>query len=774
MENQKTAGEIKISGVVQGVGFRPWVYKISLKYGLKGWVYNSSEGVTIHWEGSTRAVNLAVEDLMQAPPPQAVIESFSVKEVEFKNYSGFFIQESHTSGSKKALITPDLGICSHCAREILDPGNRRYLYPLTNCTNCGPRYTIIKGIPYDRHLTTMKEFKMCPKCLQEYEDPLDRRFHAQPNACRACGPLVYVEDFQGRLIGYSHEVDLSRLIQDGNILAVKGLGGFHLICDATNTAAVSRLRNNKLRDGKPFALMAADLDNVRKCCFLSTTEEEYMVSPAKPIVILKQRDEAKRVLARDINPGLDTLGFMLPYTPLHLLLFSPEVKILVATSANLASNPLITTNEDAREKLKDLADYLVVHDRQIENPCDDSVGHVINGHWQPIRRARGFVPLPIGIDTNIGKPVLACGGNLKNTFALGRDREVFLSQYLGDMDNYLNLQLFRDTVLKMTSLLNIAPEVIVHDLHPDYQTTHYAREASAKWGGSLIGVQHHHAHMVSCMVENGLTEKVIGIVCDGTGFGTDRTIWGFEFLVGNYGSFERAGHLAQVPLPGGDITIKRPERMAYSFLVTTLGSHGRKHAAKWLKGMEDNEARVIERQLERKINTAMTSSCGRLFDAAAALMGVCKSQSYEGQAPMELESLARKSRPVKEHYSLQIYPGKQVMFELNTAGMWEEILFDLERAVGPEEMAYKFHLGIAAAIESGILAIAEKTGLQKVVLSGGVFQNMLLTQLLVNTLKERGLLVYCHKQVPANDGGISLGQVIIGNEVHEHVSGSTL
>ncbi len=586
-------------------------------------------------------------------------------------------------------------------------------------------------------------------------------------------PILYLEDFQGNLMGNSSVIDISELLKKGKILALKGIGGFHLICDALNKDTVSRLRKGKKRDAKPFALMAQNLKMVRELCYLSRVEESYLISPARPIVLLKQRESTKISLSQDINPGLDTLGIMLPYAPFHYLLFSNDIKVVVATSANLSSNPLITTTEDARIKLKDIADYLVLHEGQIENPCDDSVGHVINDKWQPIRRARGYVPSPISLNLEITKPLLACGGNLKNTFALAKGREVYLSRHLGDMDNYLNFNIYKDTIKKMSAWLQIEPETIVHDLHPDYSTTRFAQNLSEEKQIPKIAVQHHHAHMASCMAENNLNEKVIAVICDGTGYGTDGTIWGFEFFTGDYTDFERVGHLAQVLLPGGDISIKKPERMAYSFLVASLGEKGKEFASKWLKNLDLNEQKVLEIQLEKKINSVATSSCGRLFDAVSALLGVCSEQIYEGQAPMELESFARKAGDLGEFYNIIIEKKEAGRFQLNTALLWEEIIFDLQNSKKVEVMAYKFHVGVAAAIINGISHISKNTGLKKVVLSGGVFQNRLLTELVLKSLQNNNALkVYCHGQVPANDGGIALGQAVIGSEVFKNVHSS--
>lgn len=766
---EATAKDIKVYGIVQGVGFRPYVYKLSQKYQLKGWVLNNSQGVTIHWEGQEEKISQALMELLSSPPPLAKITGYDSSPVAFQGYSGFFIQKSCIQDDKRVLISPDVGICSDCLAELQDPSDRRFSYPFINCTNCGPRFTIIRDIPYDRHLTTMKGFTMCPQCRQEYDDPSNRRFHAQPNACPACGPKIEVRDSRGK----SCNKDFQELFKEGAIVAIKGLGGFHLACNALDGNAVSQLRKRKFRDAKPFALMAYNLETVRKYCHLSAEEEDYLVSPARPIIILKQREETRGELPPEINPHLDTLGVMLPYTPLHWLLFSPEIPLLVMTSANLSGDPLITKNEEAAEKLKGIADYFIFHNREIENPCDDSVGMVVGNTWQPVRRARGYVPLPVQLQRRELTPLLACGGNLKNTFALAKGDRVFLSQHLGDLDNYLNFEIYKKTISKMISLLGIKPELIVHDLHPGYQTTRYARELASQWGLPAIGVQHHHSHMVSCMAENGLAERVMAVICDGTGYGTDGTIWGFEFLCGDYSSFKRMGHLAKVPLPGGEASIKRPLRMAYSFLLSTLGETGRVYASKWLSGLSPCEVEVLEVQLKKGINSVATSSCGRLFDAAAALMGICREAKYEGQGPMVMEASARMAGHAEGFYTILLKDNEDLTFELDTAPLWEELISDLSSGLDNVRMAYKFHMGVARAIRDGVLHMSRSTGLNKVVISGGVFQNRLLTELVMELLAEEGIAVYRHKEIPPNDGGISLGQAVAGNEVMKNVRGST-
>ncbi len=759
MNNTNAAREIKVFGIVQGVGFRPFVYQLAQKHGLTGWVLNNSQGVAIHWEGWEQNIEGALNELLTLPPPLAKITGHTCQDAELQGYSSFFIQQSYAQEDRKVLIPPDVGTCTDCMNELLDSTDRRFAYPFTNCTNCGPRFTIIQNVPYDRHYTTMAQFSMCPQCQKEYEDPGNRRFHAQPNACPVCGPKMELLDSRGVVI----HGNICNPLEMGKIVAIKGLGGFHLACNALDKEAVSRLRDRKKRDAKPFALMAADLQTVRHYCHLSVKEEEHLVSPARPIVILEQKDTAK--LSPGINPGLDSLGVMLPYTPLHQLLFSQKIRLLVMTSANLSSNPLVTENHEALEQLKDIADYFIIHDRDIENPCDDSVGTVVGERWQFIRRSRGYVPLPIQLKRKL-KPLLACGGNLKNTFALAKDERVFLSQHWGDLDNYLNYEKYEKAVPKMISLLGIKPRLIVHDLHPDYQTTCYAGEMSERWDVPLVAVQHHHAHMVSCMADNDLGKEVMAVVCDGTGFGMDGGIWGFEFLYGDYGGFKRIGHLEYIPLPGGVASIKRPDRMAFSFLISTLGEKIKDHTASLLPGLSQQEQEILSVQIKRGINSPFTSSCGRLFDAAAALLGICQENKYEGQGPMEMETKARHYMGnVRKPYSIQLKEKSGNSFDLDTSPLWEEMVSDLLAKKDISRLAYKFHLTVARSIRDGVVYMAEKTGSDQVVLSGGVFQNKLLTVMVEELVSNEKIKVYRHRQVPPNDGGISLGQALIGDEV---------
>ena len=761
--------EVDVSGIVQGVGFRPFVYNLSIRLGLRGWVLNNSQGVTIHWEGSEETIKGALRELTDASPPSARVDRLQIQKVQSQGFSNFSIRHSLVEKGEKALISPDIGICDDCLSELADPLNRRHWYPFINCTNCGPRFTIVKDIPYDRPLTTMAGFEMCPTCKQEYHNPADRRFHAQPNACPKCGPQLMVLDSKGKVCNSS----VKDILLSGKIIAVKGLGGFHLACSALNPAVVSRLRKGKLREKKPFALMASDVRTVRNFCYLSAEEEEYLTSPAKPIVVLKQRKDPEILLSQEINPNLDSLGVMLPYTPLHRLLFSRQLTLLVLTSANLTSDPLITGNEDAVKALSGIADYFIIHNRDIEHQCDDSVGMIVNDSWQFMRRARGYVPLPVVLPGKQLAGTFACGGNTKNTFALAKNDQVFLSQHWGDLDNYLNFEKYKEAAVKMQALLEISPALIVCDSHPEYRSTAYAHQLASEMAVPLIKVQHHHAHMASCMAEHGLDEDVMAVVCDGTGFGTDEAIWGFEFLSGNYNDFQREGHLAYVPLLGGEASIKKPDRMAASFLFSAYGSEAGSYLSQLPLSLTAEELNILEIQHGSGFNSIPTSSCGRLFDAVAAALNICHETMYEGQGPMEMEALARRAGRCKESYQLELLCENDGSFRLDFFPMWEALLKDVRSKENTAYMAYKFHLGVAQGILKGIRQMASKTGLKKVVLSGGVFQNKLLTEMVAALLTKDGIVYYTHNQVPPNDGGIALGQAVVGNEVIKHVSSGT-
>lgn len=759
----KTACQIKIEGVVQGVGFRPHVYRLAAAHGIAGWVLNSSEGVTIWAEGTEAQLEAFYRDLLARPPKLARIVSHCRTPRTPVPYTTFFIKHSEAGEHKDVLISPDVAICEDCRREIFDPGDRRYGYPFTNCTNCGPRFTIIMDVPYDRAKTTMREFPMCPDCAREYEDPGHRRFHAQPNACPDCGPQVWLQDRQGtRYPGLGQE-----FLRQGYILAVKGLGGFHLVCDAVNAGAVRELRRRKQREYKPFAVMCRDLDVVRRYCRVSAEEEELLTAAACPIVILDRHrlDD----LPREISPGIKTLGVMLPYTPLHHLLFADDLDILIMTSANISDDPLIIDNDEALNKLEGIADYFLLHNRRIFNRCDDSVAAVVNGKPQIIRRARGYVPLPVDLPFAV-RPVLACGGELKNTFCITKGNGAYPSQHLGDLNHFGNYRQFIETIPRFETMLDVKPEIVACDLHPDYMATRWARSLEDV---KVVGVQHHHAHMASCMAENGLQEKVLGIICDGTGFGTDGTVWGFEFLVGDYREFDRMAHLSYQPLPGGDATVRNPERMALTYLYQLFGEEGLAAAGEFLS-LSGLETRVVLQQIRNRINSIPTSSCGRLFDAVSALLGVCRVVRYEGQAAIELEAIIDPEAGVAPE-ATGSYPftlrTETRPYVIDTKPMWQALLQDLRGGVSKGEMSARFHNTVVAMIGKTADVIRSETGINKAVLSGGVFQNRYLFDRTLACLNQAGFTVFYHSEIPANDGGISVGQALIANEVIKDVSG---
>jgi len=753
------AKRIEIKGVVQGVGFRPFVYSIAYDNNIKGRVLNNSQGVFIHAEGSKRDLDAFISTLFNNPPRSSIIKEKTVLEDKFEGYQEFTIVESQGGGEQEVLISPDLAMCPKCYEDVTKRENKRYQYPFTNCTNCGPRFTIIKGVPYDRPKTTMAGFPMCSMCEREYHDPQNRRFHAQPNACPKCGPQIKLCDQKGKAI---FGVTIPQLLFDGHILAVKGLGGYHLVCDAKNVQAVNRLRQSKKREAKPFAVMAKNMEVVKKYCNLSTTEAELLDSPQAPIVILSRKPHD---LPPSLAPGVETLGVMLPYTPFHLLLFSEELELLVMTSGNISSNPLIYQDAVAFLELHDSADYFLVHNREIYNRCDDSVVRVINGQPQIYRRARGYVPLPIEIPEQIA--VLACGGDLKSTFCLTKGTKAFLSQHMGDLDNYNNFQEYILTAERMQEYLAIKPQAVVVDLHPEYNSHKWGLE----WEKPIFEVQHHHAHLASCLADNGLAEKTLGVICDGTGYGTDGRIWGMEFLLGDFSGFERLAHLEYIPLPGGEMAVKEPLRMTVSYLYQYLGQAGVWQASENLQSLKKEEITIILQQLEAGFNCPLTSSCGRLFDAVSALLGICTKANYEGQAAIELEELADLSYRGKG-YGFELIQRESLPILISTGRMWQELLVDISQGIKREEIAAKFHLTIAEMIVTTCQALENLLPSRKVVLSGGVMQNKLLVEILIPRLKEKGFEPLLHNQVPANDGGLSLGQAVIGGRLANVCSSS--
>lgn len=743
------AKKIEIKGVVQGVGFRPFVYRIAYENNIKGWVLNNSQGVFIHAQGNSELVNSFVTQLLNNPPRQAIIKEYTIKSTNLMDYNGFSIIESSPGGEQEVLISPDLAICPECSQEVLNQKDRRYRYPFSNCTNCGPRFTIIQGVPYDRGKTTMSNFPMCKECSEEYHNPLNRRFHAQPNACHTCGPENFLLDKSGQIVKSKTSQEVLR---EGKILAIKGLGGYHLACDAKNYKSVSRLRNSKKREFKPFAVMAKDIGVANKYCEINKTEETLLSGAQAPIVILKRKSGKLPV---QLAPGLKTLGVMLPYTPLHILLFNGSLELLVMTSGNISDHPLVYKDQEAFSELAEIADYFYLHNREIYNRCDDSVLKLIYNKPSFIRRARGYVPLPVDIPDQ--EELFACGGDLKSTFCLTKGKKAFLSQHMGDLDNFENLKEYITTANRMQQYLAVSPKAIVVDLHPHYNSRHWGIEQ----GLPLIEVQHHHAHFVSCLVDNKLDELTLGVICDGTGYGTDGNIWGMEFILGDYLDFTRLAHLEYIPLPGGEKAVKEPQRIALSYLYKHFGEPGVVEAQNLL-GFDSEQLRLIMQQIDHQINCPLTSSCGRLFDAVSSIIGVCTSVNYEGQAAIELEEVADEGYS-KDNYSFDLHRDKEAgPIVINTAKMWQEIIADISRGMKNSEISAKFHRTVVEMIISVCLQVRDQLPSNKVALSGGVMQNKLLLENLVVALKANNFEPILHGQVPANDGGLSLGQGVIG------------
>jgi hydrogenase maturation protein HypF len=748
---------IHITGVVQGVGFRPFVYQLAHRHGLKGWVCNTSAGVDIEAEGPAPNLEQFVRQLVSEAPPIARVESLTSTDHPAKGYEVFEIRRSQALEGRYQLISPDMATCQDCLKELLDPADRRYRYPFTNCTNCGPRFTIIEDIPYDRPLTTMRDFVMCPECQAEYDNPLDRRFHAQPNACPVCGPRLTLADGEGDAIAVDDEIsEAARLLQQGRILALKGLGGFHLACDATNESAVRHLRDRKRRPTKPMAVMMATLEQIGHSCHLSPEEEQLLTSSQCPIVLLQWKDQSP--VCRLVSPDNRYLGVMLPYTPLHHVLLREAGRPLVMTSGNLSEEPIAIENEEALARLKGIADYFLLHNRDIYARYDDSVWMVVGEKAQPLRRSRGYAPFPISLPFN-ARQVLACGTELKNTFCATKDGYAFLSQHIGDMENLETLEHFERSIELYRGLFRLEQEVVAYDMHPDYLATRYAQ--SVRSSADLVAVQHHHAHVVSCMVDNGIEDLVIGVALDGTGYGIDGQIWGGEFLVADYKGFRRAGHLEYVPLPGGEAAIRRPYRMALAHLYTLLGEDAVTVALPFLGEVEGQEIEIVKRQVDRRINTQLTSSCGRFFDAISAMLGFSGEATYEGEAAVQLEMMAYDGRDGAS-YPFSVTEGEEGSV-VHLGDTWIGILENLHEGVPAATIALRFHNTIASMVVDVCRGVSRQTGLQKVALTGGCFQNRLLLEKTTARLKEAGLRVLTHHQVPCNDGGVSLGQAVIAN-----------
>ncbi len=758
---------IRVEGVVQGVGFRPFVYTLATGLGLSGLVGNDLGGVFVEVEGPAAAVGKFLLRLERDAPPLARIERVTTRAMTPSGSASFAIAASESvsgSGPRRTLVSADTATCADCLRELSDPADRRFGYPFINCTNCGPRFTIVRDVPYDRPLTTMATFAMCEPCAAEYHDPADRRFHAQPTCCPACGPRLALRDPAGNALPGAPLAGAAELLWQGQVLAVKGLGGYHLAVDATCEEAAAALRARKHREDKPFAVMAADLAAARRLCEIDAAAASLLTSQARPIVLLPRRAGAEpgADVAAATAPGNRQLGIMLPYTPLHHLLLAAVARPIVLTSGNVSDEPIVYRDADALARLSGIADAFVTHDRAIHIRTDDSVARAFRGQPMLTRRSRGYVPEPVVVASGFPRPVLACGAELKNTFCLAKDRHAFVSHHIGDLENAETLRSFTEGIEHFRRLFDLDPQVVAHDLHPEYLSTKYAVElAEASLGGlSLHGVQHHHAHIASCLADNGEDGPVIGVAFDGTGYGTDGTIWGGEFLVADLARFERGGHLAPVPMPGGSAAIRQPWRMAAAYLAATPDYPAApEDPGDRLEVMRRNQARwpAVVAMARRGVNSPLTSSAGRLFDAAASILGVRDAINYEGQAAVELEQLA-------DPWETGAYPAGLETghpFQVRGGDLVHAVIADLAAGTPREIIAARFHHGVATAIEAGCLLLRDRHGLGTAALSGGVFQNLLLLRETVSRLEARGFRVLVHSRVPCNDGGISLGQAVV-------------
>ena len=760
---------IRVEGTVQGVGFRPYVYRLATDLKLGGWVLNDTHGVLVEVEGAPQAIEAFAARLRSEAPPLARIEHVAVEPRTPIGTVGFEIRPSPSGGAADAPVTPDSATCPDCLRELCDPNDRRHRYPFINCTNCGPRFTIVRAVPYDRPLTTMGAFQMCPDCRREYEDPLDRRFHAQPNACPACGPSAVLLDPGGaRVRWHPGAPDALRAAADavlaGKVLAVKGIGGYHLACRADDECAVATLRSRKHREDKPFALMAADLEAASALVAPSHAARELLQSPQRPIVLAPRRADAR--VASSVAPGALELGVMLPYSPLHHLLLRDCGTALVMTSGNVSDEPICFEDEDAFDRLGAIADLFLVHDRPIETRTDDSVVRVVaadgGGRRMFLRRSRGYVPGAVPLPApGARRPLLACGAELKNTFCVAKATRAWVSHHVGDLINVETALSFADGIAHFERLFAVTPEVVAHDLHPEYLSTKYAIDRD---GVELIGVQHHHAHLAACLAEHGESGPAIGAIFDGTGYGPDGTLWGGELLYGDLAEFRRVGALRAVPLPGGERAIRQPWRMACAWLLAAPGSPGDDGAVPALPGalaghVDPASWERVARLALSGLASPQTTSAGRLFDAVAALCGVRAEINYEGQAAIELEA-ACDSR-ARGRYTIDVLAAADGRLELDPSAMIGSVVADVAAGTATGAIAARFHAALAAATVEACEQIAGKLGCELVVLSGGVFANRVLLQLTTEGLTAAGLRVRSPQLLPAGDGGISYGQAAV-------------
>ncbi|MDY0220642.1 MAG: carbamoyltransferase HypF [Desulfobacterium sp.] len=772
--NRTVAVKMEISGVVQGVGFRPFLFQLAKAYGFRGEVSNTPQGVTLILEGDSNNIAPCCKEIEENHPPLALVSSIQMKPADVGGYDDFrIITSSSTNQPRSALISPDVTVCRSCLDEMNDPADRRFGYPFINCTNCGPRYTIIKDLPYDRVKTSMAGFTMCQECQAEYDDPMNRRFHAQPNACAVCGPHVWLTDSKGVVLSERDAIfDAGERLNEGAIVAVKGLGGFHLGVNAFDDSAVQTLRDRKNRPHKPFALMARDLETLKKYVGVTPSEQELLTSFHRPIVLLEKHGWSAHGNGADLGEGIKEtpplspgvapdnrrLGVMLPYTPLHHLLFKTGPGMLVMTSGNRSDQPLSIDNGDALCAFAHIADYFLLHNRDIYFRADDSIVQY-QGGTRFFRRSRGYAPLPVTLQHDL-PPLLACGGGLKSTVCLVKENRAFLSQHIGDLDDEKSFEFYKKSVDHLKTILDINPKIVVHDLHPGYMSTTYALSLG---GVETIGVQHHHAHAAACMAENGLDEPVIAITLDGTGLGTDNTIWGGEILSCTLDNFERRAHIVQIPMPGGDRAAREPWRMGVAWLFHCLGPGLVDLDTPLVRELDPVKLKFLIRMMEREVNSPLTSSCGRLFDGVAAILGLAHEVSYESQAAMALEAI---STPlVDQGYELDIKTDKTGMVILDFSRAVQAIVRDLARGASIPTLARRFHTTVVDAFVISAARIGRQTNIATVVLSGGVFNNRIILGEITDKLEALGFMVYSHTKVPCGDGGISLGQAAVAGAI---------
>lgn len=737
--------KISLNGTVQGVGFRPFVFRIANDLNLNGFVLNDTTGVIIEVEGEKESLDLFLKKLHTEKPPIAHIYYEELEYLPPSGYNGFRIKESSSEHPPEVFILPDIATCIDCERELLDPTDRRYRYPFINCTNCGPRFTIIKKLPYDRPNTTMSGFKMCSDCEKEYNNPLNRRFHAQPNACDICGPEVFLTDRDGTVISKKDKAisDTTRLLSEGNIIALKGIGGFHLICNALNDEVVNRLRQRKKRSQKPFAVMFRDLDMIRKFAEPTVLEESIILSPARPIVLVNRRGS----LLEATSPGLKKIGVFLPYSPLHILLLNSIDFPIVATSGNLSDEPIAKENDEGLKRLKGLSDFFLLHNRPIERRCDDSVVKEVGGFPQIIRRSRGYVPLPIKLPFKLKRSVLGVGGHEKNTISIGFDDRIITSQHIGDMETPESIDNFETIINDLFNIYRFEPEIVVHDLHPAYITTKWTRK---RFLDKALGVQHHHAHILSCMAEHGITRRVTGISWDGTGYGTDGTLWGGEILSVGFDGFDRLFHSRHIRLIGGEKAVREPRRVALSILFELFGKDIPNGFESILSGFSASEIEILYSAFKKGLQSPLSSSVGRLFDAVSSFYDVIQICNYEAQSAMMIEDIYDPS--VKERFDYEI-KGEVIDWE----GIFHGIIKEKNRVRG-------ISMFINTLSEVGLEA-AKRAGNEVVCLSGGVFQNAPLSSRMIGLLEENGFNVFINRNIPVNDGGLSVGQVLYGGMI---------